>query len=213
MVLAIATIFVVSTRGQGFLNLNFEAAYNLPGNPGYGVLVPATNALPDWSAYGGYANIEEISYITNRTSGGPSSVALVGGSLALSGDFSAELYNDGLLSQTGSVPNDAESLQFEAYGLSGSSGFSITLGGDTLSYSAISEESNYTIYGANIPANMDGQTEALAFECFGVGSGLVVLDNIEFSPMNVPEPPECGLIGLGAILIGVRLWRRSTMRT
>jgi len=31
VIMAIAAIFAISARGQGFLNLNFESAYNLPG--------------------------------------------------------------------------------------------------------------------------------------------------------------------------------------
>ena len=85
--------------------------------------------------------------------------------------------------------------------------FFITLGGQHLSYSALSTGPDYTVYGATIPAGMDGQLESLVFGC-QLGSGGVVLDNIEFSPMSVPEPGVFALIGLGAILLGsLRLCR------
>ena len=56
---------------------------------------------------------------------------------------------------------------------------------------------------------MDGQTEALTFGCQGVDSGGVVLDNIEFSPMSVPEPVEWAMIGLGANLYGLHGGRKT----
>jgi hypothetical protein len=212
-ILAVTIVLVVSTHGQGFLNLDFESAYNLPGDPGYGVSVSATNALPDWSAYNDYTALANINYSSNTFFGTTASVGLVGGSLALSGNFSAELYLNGSISQTGLVPDNVESLQFEGYGVVDSGGFSVSLGGQTLSYSTISEDPDYDVYGANIPAGMDGQTEVLAFLCQGVGSGGVVLDNIEFSTMSVPAPPECGLIGLGAILVGLNSrWKQGVSK-
>jgi len=211
--MAIAGSFIISARSQGFLNLNFESAYNLPENPPFpnGELVSATNALPGWTAYNGPGALSDVNYVSNEVSGFQTSVELEGGTLALSGDFSVELFLNGSIGQTGLVPADAESLQFEAEGAGangtlGASGFSVTLGGQTVSYSLLSEGSGYDVYGANIPAGMDGQTEPLAFVCFGIGSGQVVLDNIEFSTSSVPEPAEWSMIGLGAVLFG--LWRR-----
>jgi hypothetical protein len=65
------------------------------------------------------------------------------------------------------------------------------------------------VYGANIPSDMDGQAEALIFACEGVGSGDVLLDDIEFSTMSVPEPSEFGLVGIGAMLFGLRRFRKG----
>jgi hypothetical protein len=199
--LAVVAIFIVSARGQGFLNLDFESAYNLPGNPGNGELVSVSNALPDWTAYQGDVALSDIYYVSNSL-GYAGAVTLEGGSLALSGSFSVGLYVGGSISQTGLVPDNAESLQFEAY-INGPL-FSVTLDGQKLSYSALSEGPVYTVYGANIPAAMDGQMETLAFS-----SGEdIVLDNIEFSSMSVPEPSAGALLGLGAILVGLCRWRK-----
>lgn len=107
---------------------------------------------------------------------------------------------DGSISQTGLVPDNAESLQFES---SSYVDLYVTLGGQTLSYSALSQGPDYTVYGANIPASMDGQMETLTFYINGPGGSL--LDDIVFSP-SVPEPSECALLGFGAILFG--LFRR-----
>lgn len=216
MILAITAIFIISARGQGFLNLNFESAQNLPGNPPIpdGVQVAAANALPDWAAYNGPNSLAFINYVSNYISGVSTSVTLEGGSLALSGNLSVELFSGGSISQTGMVPESAESLQFEARGpgpgdsIPQAAGFSVTLGGQTLSYSAFSEGSGYTIYGADIPADMNGQMEALTFLIQGGESGQVQLDNIEFSSMSVPEPSASAFLGLGAILVGLRRCRK-----
>jgi hypothetical protein len=216
MTLTVAVIFIISARGQGFLNLNFDLAKNLPANPPEdGASVSVTNALPDWTAYSGDMVLSAISYVSNNFGGFSSSVELEGGSLALSGNnLSVGLYLDGSISQTGMVPNNAESLQFEAHGNGaggslGGTGFAVTLGGQSLSYSALTTGPNYVLYGANIPADMDGQSEALTFLCEGIGSGNVLLDNIEFSSMSVPEPSQFTLVGLGVVLFGLRHLRRK----
>ena len=45
----------------------------------------------------------------------------------------------------------------------------ITLGGQSLSYLVLFEGTDYTVYGANIPADLDGQTETLIFGMQGIG--------------------------------------------
>jgi PEP-CTERM motif len=127
---------------------------------------------------------------------------LEGGSLALSGNFSVGLYSNGSISQTGLVPDNAESLQFEA--TTPQDGLYVTLGGQNLSYSVLSEGTDYDVYGANIPADLDGDVETLTFGIQS-GPGQTLLDNIDFSTMSVPEPSEWALIGLGAVLFG--FWR------
>jgi hypothetical protein len=218
VVLAVAVILAFSVKGQGFLNLDFESAYNLPGNPGNGEIVSITNALPDWTGYGGDMDLSDVYYASNNIFGSAALVALDGGSLALDGGYSAELFADGSISQTGLVPVGAESLEFKAEGSDGPnhtvfhSGFSITLGGQTLAYTLLSQATGYSVYGANIPAGLDGQVEGLTLACQGAGSGLVILDEIEFSPMSVPEPTEFTFIGLGAVLFGLVRYRSGRAR-
>ncbi len=207
MIQVIAAIFTISARGQGFLNLNFESAQNLPGNPGNnGVSVPVTDALPDWSVYDGPNALADIYYVSNSLPGISTAVELEGGTLALNGNYSVELFENGSISQTATVSDDAESLQFEA--TTPQDGMYVTLGGQSLSYSLLSEGPNddYAVYGANIPSDLDGQTETLIFGMQGIGQTL--LDNIDFSTMSVPEPSECALMGLGAVALLVlrRRW-------
>ena len=184
---------------QSFMNLNFELASNLPGS---GTYVYVTDALPGWSAYGGGSPLNEVYFASNTFTAAYTTVELEGGSLALSGDFSVGLFLNGSISQTGTVPAGTESLEFEA---SSPLSLAVTLGGQALSYSALSVGTGYTVYGANIPTAMDGQTEALTFS---MGSSQTVLDNIAFSTMSIPEPPECAIIGLGAILFVARCGRK-----
>lgn len=205
-ILAVAAL-IISARGQGFLNLNFESAQNLPGNPGNGVLVSVTDALPDWTAYDGDFALADVYYVSNSLGDVSGSVELEGGSLALSGNYSVGLFGNGSISQTAAVPDNAESLQFEATTLDS---LYVTLGGQNLSYSLLSEGPNddYAVYGANIPSDLDGQTETLTFGM--QGSGETLLDDIDFSSMSVPEPSECALIGFGAIVLG--FYRRKQQR-
>jgi hypothetical protein len=204
IMLAAASIYVVSARGQGFENLDFESAQNLPANPGNGQLVSVTSALPDWTAYAG-PNVLSSIYYVNNLNNVTSAVELEGGSLALTGNnLSVGLYADGAaISQTGLVPGYAESLQFEA---SSYVNLMVTLGGQNLLYSALSSGPDYTVYGANIPAGMDGQKEALTFGINGAGQSL--LDDVVFSP-SVPEPSACVLLGFGAMLFGLCRWRNQ----
>ena len=205
-ILAIAAIFTVSAWGQSFSNLNFELAQNLP-YASNGVPVSVADALPYWTAYDGSLALSSIYYVSNNFPGYQSTVELEGGSLALSGnEFSVGLYAESSISQTGAVPVNAESLQFEAYG---THNLTVALGGQNLAYTALSDGPNYIVYGANIPADMDGQMEALTLSSQGFGTGSL-LDDIEFSPTSIPEPSAYALICLGAILAG--LWRRHKSR-
>jgi hypothetical protein len=210
MMLAVSAMLVISARGQDFLNLNFESAQNLPGNPGNGVSIAVANALPGWTAYDGLLALSDVFFVSNNFTGIATTVELEGGTLALSGNLSVGLYSNSSLSQTGVVPGTAESLQFEAYGPGpggslGGSDLGVTLGGQSLSLLPLSTGPNYVVYGANIPADLAGQTEALTF--LTQGSGGVLLDNIEFSPMSIPEPGTLALAGLGGL--SLLLFRRQ----
>lgn len=213
LILALATL-IIPARGQGFINLNFESAKNLPTNAGPAVLVAVTNALPGWTASSGPNSLSYVSYITNYLDRG-GILELDGGSAALSGNYSV-FFGDASISQTGLVPGGTASLQFWAYGrgpggsLPPDTGFTVSLGGQTLSFSVLSQSSGYWIYGANVPAGLAGQTEALTFLIGGAGSGDVLLDNIAFSPLSIPEPSGFALLGLGALLL--RLVRHKSQR-
>ncbi|MGO8764361.1 MAG: PEP-CTERM sorting domain-containing protein, partial [Limisphaerales bacterium] len=78
----------------------------------------------------------------------------------------------------------------------------------SLPYLALFEGTDYTVYGAYIPADLDGQTETLIFGM--QGGGQTLLDDINF--VIVPEPSGCALMGLGAVALLVfrRLWQSGS---
>jgi len=207
MILAVTSIFIVSAHGQGFENLNFESAQNLPANPGLsGTYVSVASALPGWTIFAANTVLSSIYYVSNSFPESVAQVELEGGPPALGGNLSVGLFSIGAsISQTGLIPANAESLLFEAsFPLS----LEVTLGGQNLPYSALSGGPNYTVYQANIPPSMDGQMETLTFGLDGPGGGTLI-DDIEFSPQAVPEPSECALIGFGALLFGLCSLRKQ----
>jgi len=204
LMLIVTALLIISVRGQGFLNLDFSLAYDLPSNPGInGLSVSVTNALPGWTAYGGANVLSSIYYLSNSFSGFSSPVQLEGGTLALGGNnFAVGIGPGGSLSQTAQVPDNAVSLEFET---SFALNLWLYLGGQRIYYTEISAGNGYDTYGANIPAGMAGEVETLKFSDQGSAT---VLDGIVFSSSPIPEPGEGALIGFGAVLWGV-YWRSS----
>jgi hypothetical protein len=200
---------------QAFLNLNFESAQIIPLTGGtYINSIATTNALPGWNVYYGSSQQSEITY--NAPALGSTFVTLwaTNGS-QISGNYSV-LLQGGLtasaasIRQTGLVPISAESLLFEAQ-QTGAGTLQVSLGGQNLSFFALSSGANYTLYGANISA-FAGQTEQLTFSALEVSTyaNNWNIDNIQFSSSSVPEPSEFALGALGALLLGFRLWRNSS---
>ena len=204
MTVLMSACVIASARGQGFLNLDFSLAHNLPSSPGIeGLSVSVTNALPDWNAYEGEKVLSSIYYVSNNFSSAYTLVELEGGTLALGGNsFGVGIFSGGSLSQTAQVPNNAESLEFETIS---AAGLELYLDGQIISIKEISADNGYNTYGANLPAGTAGQVETLTF--YENGSQ-TVLDDIVFSSSPIPEPGEGALLGLGALVWGV-YWRRS----
>lgn len=205
----LALIFVVVgsqlTLGQGtFQNLDFESARVVFTSTNFDESknIATTNALPGWSVFLGTNQLFEIPYNASGASYHP--ISLYGTNAAvLAGYFDVGMGSPAAISQTGLIPNGSETLLFDAY----SSLFLVSLGGQTLSYAAISNALNsygnsYTIYGADISA-FAGQTETLTFSGYGI------VDNIQFSPEAVPEPSAISFFCLGS---GVLLYLRHRRR-
>jgi hypothetical protein len=169
VLVGVFSVFITSIKGQSFLNLDFEAATKVV----YNSENPINNALPDWSVYIGTSQANQIFV------GQPSIYAselLTTGAVneVIDGNFSLAIQSLGAsLDQTAMVPAGAESLLFDMRGSPTQYGgsLSVSLGGEALSYSAISSGPNYTLYGANIPFGLAGQTETLSFFSTGVGGG------------------------------------------
>jgi hypothetical protein len=213
-------------KTQGFINLNFESASLVPTGGFYVQFAPA---FPGWTGTAGgvslsnalynvvYLDTAGISIIdhnwTNQFNGIPG--GLIQGrytAILQSGIVSLNTPGDTTLSQTGQVPVGTQSLLFEAYEFFDSTGaFGVTLGGQNLSLTVISNALNYTLYGADVSA-WAGQTAQLAFTVFGENphqnDEYLYLDAIQFSTQSIPEPGEFALAALGILLLGNRRWRQ-----
>ncbi len=150
----ITLIISTSLSGQNFTDLNFESAKIIPvsTNADGSVNIASTNALPGWSAFVGTNQLFEIAYNPSGAFYHP--IALSGSNAAvIIGNFDVSIGYNVAISQTGLVPSGTESLLFDAT----SSSFLVSLGGQSLSFMAISNALNsygysYTIYGAGISA-------------------------------------------------------------
>jgi hypothetical protein len=199
---------VTLMQGQTFINLDFESATNLPPS-GYDVAV--TDALPGWMAFAGTSQLSTIPYNSPTTAYEPI-IGLYSSNAAPAavpgGKFAVSLSSNGSISQTGLVPSNAQSLLFDATGLGL---VSLSLGGQSLSYVAVSNALNaygysYTIYGASIPSSFVGQIETLTFSA-GTSGFDEFLDNIQFSPETIPEPSGLWL-GFGSGILTYVLRRK-----
>jgi MYXO-CTERM domain-containing protein len=211
---------------QGFINLNFESASLIPAAP---FEVQFAQAFPGW--IGTVGGVQQTLALSNSIYLDTSGISIInshyndlgiGPAGPLQGNYTAilqaGLYGvpaDTSLSQTGLVPANAQSLQFEAIPPVNRAGdvvpFEVTLGGQDLSLTVISNALNYTLYGADIGA-WAGQTAQLSFTVFAenphMDNQYLSLDAIQFSAQPVPEPNEFALAALGALFLGFRRRRR-----
>jgi hypothetical protein len=208
-------LFVPCQKGytQAFINLNFEDAAIVvdPSSSLYPHSVYASDALPGWTFTGNFQGQNDIFYdIVSRGSPSVSILDANGFPPALDGAFSVDLYGGGLpsagvsLSQTGLVPASTVSIVFIAQGtpLPAGGPLLVSLGGQNISYSAISTGPNYTTYGGNITAALAGQTEQLTFTVPFGGNNYWEIDDIQFSPSSVPEPSAISLFTLVSLIFG-----------
>ncbi len=210
--LTVLTATAICVRAQGtFQNLDFEAAELVYVNSGP-VDIVASNALPGWSAFAGANQLSTIVFgatgliypvnLRAQTNGG-----------SLSGNFSLFLGKGGSgapeagsISQTGLVPVGTQSLIFKV-GTLFNGPFTVSLGGQNLSYAPLASAPGYTSYGADI-SSFAGQTDTLVFMAgINGGSGAAMIDDIQFSPIAIPEPSAVALLGLGALCFAARRFR------
>jgi PEP-CTERM motif len=216
-VLALAvTLAPQIVRAQAFTNLGFESA-NVSGySPGN--YMPVSAALPGWAAYYGTSNNPTydgapvfydglslggalvVLEVTNAPSGIP--LPIQGNySVLLEGSIPAAA-STASIGQTGTIPITAQSLSFDLGNSFGT--VQISFSGQALSFVAISNALNYTVYGADI-SPFAGQTGQLLFTAPVDDHAL--LDNIQFSSMPIPEPGFLGLFGLGGLAFLWHCWK------
>ena len=197
--------FIQSVSGQDFVNLDFEDAHLSGYSPGGNV--PVADAFPGWSA--SFSNpttgtVEASSVWYDGLSLGGAAISINDtngppyGYGTLDGNFSAYLFGGGVandtsatISQTGLVPIGTKSLiisaQFRFYG---PALLTVSVDGQPLSGVPYS---GYDI------SSFAGKTVTLSFTesaPAGVPPSLVILDDVSFSPIAVPEPSTLGLIGI-----------------
>jgi hypothetical protein len=188
-----------------FQNLDFEQA-----NPGaYSGYVSAASALPDWTAAIGGVQQTQIGY--NFLSTGETVVSLVGGAYpAIDGNYDVLLVggvtaSSASISQTGTIPDNSQSLLFKAQG-SSSGQLNLFIGTQVVPFTAVGTGPNYTLYGANISA-WAGDSEQLTFSApEGNGLNAWFIDDISFATQAVPEPTGIVLTVVGGLLFGTRKW-------
>lgn len=211
--LAATLVFAVSGSAQGtFQNLDFESSSVPNGTqPGF---ISAANALPSWSVF--YGANQQTQIVYNDVSTGGSQVTLVSasdpfGPNAIEGNFSVLLQGgstatDVSIRQSSLVPVMAESIVFKAQA---EGPMSLSLGGQSIPFVALSTGANYTLYGGNIPPALAGRVEQLVFSVpeGPAGNNGWNLDSIVFSPSLVPEPSTLALFCVGELLFGsYRRW-------
>lgn len=221
LIIILLAIFICHQRclSQGFVNLDFETAVIIPdtNSPYYPYGIQTTNALPGWTVYRGNNTQSQITY--DAPAVGSTWVSLITtkanniGWLPISGKYSVLLQggfslSSATISQNGLVPIGAESLLFEAQ--PGFGTLDVSLGGQSLSFFALSSGANYTLYGADISA-FAGQTQQLSFSALRdiqIANDWNI-DNIQFSSTAVPEPGTLALAVVGTLLLGYRRWRKN----
>jgi hypothetical protein len=184
--------------------------------------------LPGWSASLGSVSTTQV--LQNNITLGSASIDIFGPDWngvpgIIDGSYSVALqwgYGPGLieesvsLSQDGTIPANARSLEFEAWAFLPPSPLTVSFAGDNLSLFVVSSGVSpsgqpYNVYGANISryANQTGQLEFTApFSAVG-GAGGVELDDISFSPSAVPEPGPVALTAIGGLIFA---WFRQRSR-
>jgi hypothetical protein len=207
--------------GQGFINLNFESA-NIPSGTKPGDFLPAASALPGWTPF--YLGASFGSNATTQVwydgwSTGGTGISIIDGNgytpNPLQGKFSVFLFgSEGVsagISQTGLVPAGTQSLlcQVSYNALQ----FVAIVGGQTINMVPVATFPDYTMYGGDISA-FAGQVETVSFieppEPPGtVPPSELLLDSILFSRLPVPEPGTLALVGAGAMLFGLKRWRKG----
>ena len=233
-----ASLFAaLSVQGQvAFQDLDFQSATLAP-TSGPGGLVPVSAALPGWSGSIGDVQVTQVqqnSYDAGtavidifRPNFAPVGQGFGFGEGIIDGNYTVFLQSgaspttEGLgvntsLYQTGTIPADAQSLEFKTWSYVPTASFSVSFAGNSLSPVLLSSVPNgpgiasVNLYGVNISA-FAGQTGELEFTSIfnNQGASWTELDDITFSPNAVPEPSTLSLVVMGVAALAARRWRAN----
>jgi hypothetical protein len=146
---------------------------------------------------------------------GPGWVGGVGVVNVIGGNYTAYLQpgaaQNTSISQTGTIPSDAESLTFKLWQPGFAKPILVSFAGDTLSPVLLGAGTSpsgqaYTLYGVDV-APFANQTGALEFTAQANGFNTALLDDISFSTTVVPEPSALILTGIAGATFAC-YWRR-----
>lgn len=225
MIAVIASASLQANAQGIFQNLDFESANLSPIPAGqFGGPVSISAALPGWSASLG--SIPVIQVLQNNNTLGAAGIDILGPHFSfnnpgiIGGNYTVFIQSgeapdeNGTVSaslwQSGTIPANAESLQFKAWNTLGSDPLLVSFAGNSLSPVLLStgqaaSGQSYDVFGANIGVYA-GQTGQLEFTA--QFANWTELDDISFSPTAVPEPSTLALVVMGGMSFGVREWRK-----
>ncbi len=198
---------VWSSFAQSFVDMDFEQSTIISSSySAYGYYYGTAN-VPGWTD-GFTGNTFDYNALTLGT---PAAVLVDSATWGvIDGTYSMLLQGFSLgsisVSQTALVPASTESLLFKAAQDNGGL-LQVSLGGQNLSFIPIAVAANYTLYGANIPSGLSGQTEQLTFSALAENDNFWTIDDVQFSATPVPEPNSFVFFGLGGLLMACRPWR------
>ncbi|GEM_PF-549111 len=238
IILPVVVLFLQTSFGQSFINLDFENATVAPPPPDYTPFdafdpISAANALPGWT-------VREDGTICSAVWGAPvaldeTSVALVSPrDSPILGSYSVELsamadatpgfFQNSSISQTGLIPLGTQSIRFliahRNPNLSPQSDPILTIDGAPISLSTISQSRGVFTMAGDVSA-FAGSTATISFLCQATrGAGLPEnenlfnLDDIQFSAQPVPEPPTFPLFAVALVVWCFRkiLWLPSPIQ-
>ena len=217
LLLLSATCLPLAGLAQGtFVNLDFEAA-TVPYLTNSARWVSAADAFPGWTVLTDSTPSTMVPY--NGMPSGSGYVGLTANSyirwMQQAGRYSAwfSLWEGSTctLAQTGTVPENARSIQFVAGELSARTQLTVTFDGHVLPASLVWSDVMSAGYSVDV-SPYAGTTGELRFtgsiDPNGAGWYDFYLDNLVF----VPEPAVWQLLGLAGAAWGVRAWRRSVSK-
>ncbi len=210
----------LTSNAQAFINLGFESAVIKPiPDPSH---VEWDAAMPGWSGYYGdlYTGVHQrTSLLYNTLNIGSPGIALLGpeSGYHIEGNYclalqtgGADYATDVYITQTGVIPNNANSLQF--IGSTARNGFAVSLNGQTINMAVMKAfGSSYYLYGADV-SGLAGQTVELRITDITAfaSPSLFIIDSFNFSPEAVPEPGTIALLCLGSIGLFLAARRRAS---
>lgn len=208
---AVVVLIPLWTHAAPFVNLNFEQATVPPGSMFF---LPAPLAFPGWTPRIGEVQQTIVHY--NQTGIGEAAVTLYDMRLPISdpvleGTYSAFLITDfafgtpASLSQTGSIPSDAQSLRV----LVSQSRLPpiLTLNAMQMPLIRLSNPmgpDDPIMYGADVTIFAGAEADMQFASSVAPSLGVTGFDGITFSPLPIPEPTSLLQIVLFALGLGLR---------